>query len=83
MLIMTPASGESNSYGFYLYDNKRKASPDSEIEKYIMMARSISGIALTPRSLSLCFFLSVSLSICKYLSFVFQMIRTIKMLYGE
>uniref|UniRef100_A0A5B7B8V9 Putative glyoxysomal fatty acid beta-oxidation multifunctional protein MFP-a n=1 Tax=Davidia involucrata TaxID=16924 RepID=A0A5B7B8V9_DAVIN len=38
--------GESTLKGFYLYDDKRKASPDPEIMKYIEKARSISDVTV-------------------------------------
>ncbi|MBA0739695.1 hypothetical protein Gogos_012934, partial [Gossypium gossypioides] len=42
-------AGESTRKGFYLYDNKRKASPDPELKMYIEKARSISGVAVDPK----------------------------------
>ncbi|XP_031386430.1 peroxisomal fatty acid beta-oxidation multifunctional protein MFP2-like isoform X1 [Punica granatum] len=42
-------AGESTRKGFYLYDEKRRASPDPELNKYIEKARSISGIAVDPK----------------------------------
>lgn len=57
-------SGETTRKGFYAYDNKRKASPDPEIRKYIEKAREISGVQVDPkvspfisRSLSSCIFI--------------------------
>ncbi|XP_039020728.1 peroxisomal fatty acid beta-oxidation multifunctional protein MFP2-like [Hibiscus syriacus] len=46
-------AGESTRKGFYLYDNKRKASPDLELKKYIEKARSISGVAVDPKLVKL------------------------------
>ncbi|ONK63343.1 uncharacterized protein A4U43_C07F14070 [Asparagus officinalis] len=37
-------AGEATRKGFYVYDNKRKASPDPEIKKYIEKARSVAGV---------------------------------------
>ena len=37
-------TGESTRKGFYIYDDKRKASPDPEIKKYIEKSRSIAGV---------------------------------------
>ncbi|KAK8671150.1 hypothetical protein V6N13_037755 [Hibiscus sabdariffa] len=46
-------SGEATGKGFYLYDNKRKASPDPELNKYIEQSRSISGVAVDPKFVKL------------------------------
>ncbi|KAK3417963.1 hypothetical protein EUGRSUZ_H03943 [Eucalyptus grandis] len=40
--------GEATRKGFYLYDERRKASPDSELKKYVEKARSISGLVKLP-----------------------------------
>lgn len=37
-------TGEATRKGFYLYDDKRRASPDPEIKKYIEKSRSIAGV---------------------------------------
>ncbi|KAI7744767.1 hypothetical protein M8C21_016902 [Ambrosia artemisiifolia] len=42
-------AGETTRKGFYLYNDKRKASPDPEITKYIEKAREISGISVEPK----------------------------------
>jgi enoyl-CoA hydratase/3-hydroxyacyl-CoA dehydrogenase len=42
-------SGESTRKGFYLYDDRRKATPDPEVRKYIEKAREISGISIDPK----------------------------------
>ncbi|XP_076924095.1 peroxisomal fatty acid beta-oxidation multifunctional protein MFP2-like [Bidens hawaiensis] len=42
-------AGETTRKGFYKYDDKRKASPDPEIKKYINKAREISGVSLDPK----------------------------------
>ncbi|KAJ4843076.1 hypothetical protein Tsubulata_042022 [Turnera subulata] len=42
-------AGESTRKGFYLYDDRRKASPDPELRKYIEKARGISGVAIDPK----------------------------------
>ncbi|KAH1091268.1 hypothetical protein J1N35_018525 [Gossypium stocksii] len=46
-------AGESTRKGFYLYDNRRKASPDPELKMYIEKARSISGVAVDPKFVKL------------------------------
>lgn len=50
--------GETTRRGFYVYDDKRKASPDTEIQKYIEKAREISGVTIDPKVhlVSLCFY---------------------------
>jgi hypothetical protein len=56
---MHSVTGEATRKGFYVYDEKRKASPDPELKKYIEKSRSISGVTIDPKvSLSL----SLSLS---------------------
>ncbi|CAK9145592.1 unnamed protein product [Ilex paraguariensis] len=39
-------AGETTRKGFYVYNDKRKASPDPEIKKYIEKARNISGVTI-------------------------------------
>ncbi|KAJ6794134.1 peroxisomal fatty acid beta-oxidation multifunctional protein MFP2-like isoform X2 [Iris pallida] len=36
-------AGEATRKGFYVYDERRKASPDPEIKKYIEKSRSVAG----------------------------------------
>jgi hypothetical protein len=51
---MHSVTGEATRKGFYVYDEKRKASPDPELKKYIEKSRSISGVTIDPKvSLSL------------------------------
>ncbi|XP_027121067.1 glyoxysomal fatty acid beta-oxidation multifunctional protein MFP-a [Coffea arabica] len=42
-------AGETTRRGFYVYDNKRKASPDPEIKKYIEKSREMSGVKIDPK----------------------------------
>lgn len=42
-------TGEANRKGFYLYDERRKASPDPEIKKMVEKSREISGINIDPK----------------------------------
>ncbi|XP_071722079.1 LOW QUALITY PROTEIN: peroxisomal fatty acid beta-oxidation multifunctional protein MFP2-like [Rutidosis leptorrhynchoides] len=42
-------AGEATRKGFYLYGDRRKASPDPELKKYIEKARSISGVSVDPK----------------------------------
>ncbi|KAL1334836.1 hypothetical protein HN51_063788 [Arachis hypogaea] len=46
-------AGETTRKGFYLYDGKRKASPDPELKNYIEKARSISGVSVDPKLVKL------------------------------
>ncbi|OIV95201.1 hypothetical protein TanjilG_21591 [Lupinus angustifolius] len=46
-------AGEATRKGFYLYDDKRKASPDPELKNYIEKARSISGVTIDPKLVKL------------------------------
>ncbi|WJX96183.1 hypothetical protein P8452_77421 [Trifolium repens] len=41
-------AGETTRKGFYLYDDRRKASPDPELKNFIEKARSISGVSIDP-----------------------------------
>ena len=45
-------TGETTHKGFYLYNDKRKASPDPELKNYIEKARSISGVSVDPKVFS-------------------------------
>lgn len=42
-------TGEATRRGFYIYDDRRKASPDPEIKKYIEKAREMSGVSIDPK----------------------------------
>ncbi|WVZ12159.1 hypothetical protein V8G54_016689 [Vigna mungo] len=42
-------AGETTRKGFYLYDDKRRASPDPELKNYIEKARGISGVSVDPK----------------------------------
>ncbi|KAH0736345.1 hypothetical protein KY285_012052 [Solanum tuberosum] len=42
-------AGETTRKGFYVYDGRRKASPDPEIKKYIEKAREMSGVTIDPK----------------------------------
>ncbi|KAM7259557.1 hypothetical protein ACFE04_015298 [Oxalis oulophora] len=41
--------GEATRKGFYLYGDRRKASPDPELKKYIEKARNMSGVSIDPK----------------------------------
>ncbi|XP_030545586.1 glyoxysomal fatty acid beta-oxidation multifunctional protein MFP-a [Rhodamnia argentea] len=45
--------GEATRKGFYLYDDRRKASPDPELKKYVEKSRSISGVSIDPKLVKL------------------------------
>ncbi|KAH9765881.1 peroxisomal fatty acid beta-oxidation multifunctional protein MFP2 [Citrus sinensis] len=55
-------AGETTRKGFYLYDERRKASPDPEVKKFIEKARSMSGVAINPKVPS--FFLTGYSKLC-------------------
>ncbi|XP_077218571.1 glyoxysomal fatty acid beta-oxidation multifunctional protein MFP-a-like [Tasmannia lanceolata] len=42
-------TGEAARKGFYMYDNKRKASPDPDLKKYVEKSRSIVGVTADPK----------------------------------
>ncbi|CAN4104695.1 unnamed protein product [Withania somnifera] len=42
-------AGETTRRGFYVYDDRRKASPDPEIKKYIEKAREMIGVTVDPK----------------------------------
>ncbi|KAK7363563.1 hypothetical protein VNO77_05709 [Canavalia gladiata] len=42
-------AGETTRKGFYLYDGKRKASPDPELKNYIEKARNFAGVSVDPK----------------------------------
>ncbi|XP_059647782.1 glyoxysomal fatty acid beta-oxidation multifunctional protein MFP-a [Cornus florida] len=46
-------AGETTRKGFYVYNDKRKANPDPEINKFIQKARDISGIVVDPKLVKL------------------------------
>lgn len=46
-------AGETSKRGFYIYDDKRKASPDPELKKYIEKSRSISGVTIDSKLVKL------------------------------
>lgn len=58
MDIWYTSVGETTRKGFYVYDDRRKASPDPEIKKYIEKAREMSGVTIDHKV-----FLSLSLSL--------------------
>jgi enoyl-CoA hydratase/3-hydroxyacyl-CoA dehydrogenase len=49
LMVEDGRAGESTRKGFYLYDDKRKAKPDPEIQKFIEKAREISGASIDPK----------------------------------
>ncbi|KAL5983703.1 hypothetical protein ACLOJK_017794 [Asimina triloba] len=53
MMLEDKRIGEATRKGFYVYDNKRKASPDPEIQKYIEKSRSIAGVSVDPKVMKL------------------------------
>lgn len=53
IMLEDKRTGESSRKGFYVYDGKRKASPDPDIKKYIEKSRSISGVTQGPKVIEL------------------------------
>ncbi|XP_058083294.1 glyoxysomal fatty acid beta-oxidation multifunctional protein MFP-a [Magnolia sinica] len=53
LMVEDKRAGEATRKGFYVYDNKRKASPDPEIQKYIEKSRSIAGVTADPMLMKL------------------------------
>lgn len=49
LMMEDKRAGESTRKGFYVYNDRRKASPDPEVKKYIEKARSMSGITTDPK----------------------------------
>ncbi|KAL1803729.1 hypothetical protein DCAR_0935440 [Daucus carota subsp. sativus] len=49
LMMEDKRAGESTRRGFYVYNDRRKASPDPEVKKYIEKARSMSGITIDPK----------------------------------
>lgn len=53
IMLEDKRAGESTRKGFYVYDERRKASPDPEIKKYIEKSRSMAGITPNPELMKL------------------------------
>lgn len=53
IMVDDKRAGEASRKGFYIYDGKRKASPDPEIKKYIEKSRSMAGSAPDPEIMKL------------------------------
>ncbi|KAF3324702.1 glyoxysomal fatty acid beta-oxidation multifunctional protein MFP-a-like protein [Carex littledalei] len=53
LMLEDKRTGEASKIGFYKYDNRRKASPDPEIAKYIQKSRQIAGVTPDPALLKL------------------------------
>ncbi|KAH7666711.1 3-hydroxyacyl-CoA dehydrogenase protein [Dioscorea alata] len=53
MMVEDKRTGEAVRKGFYLYNEKRRASPDPEIKKYIEKSRSIAGVIPDPKLMKL------------------------------
>jgi enoyl-CoA hydratase/3-hydroxyacyl-CoA dehydrogenase len=58
ILLEDNRTGESSRKGFYVYDDKRKASQDPDLRKYIEKSRNMGGVTQDPKVLCyilLCF----------------------------
>ncbi|CAL4907728.1 unnamed protein product [Urochloa decumbens] len=53
ILLEDNRTGESSRKGFYVYDDKRKASRDPDLRKYIEKSRSIGGVMQDPKLMKL------------------------------
>lgn len=53
IMLEDKRAGEASRKGFYLYDEKRRARPDPEIQKYIEKSRSMAGITPDPKLMKL------------------------------
>ncbi|KHN02956.1 Glyoxysomal fatty acid beta-oxidation multifunctional protein MFP-a, partial [Glycine soja] len=51
LMHLKDLKSETTRKGFYLYDDKRKASPDPELKNYIQKARSFTGFSVDPKVL--------------------------------
>lgn len=49
LMIEDKRVGEATRKGFYIYNDRRKASPDPEVKNYIEKARSMSGVTVDPK----------------------------------
>lgn len=49
LMIEDKRVGEATRKGFYIYNDRRKASPDPEVKNYIEKARSMSGVSVDPK----------------------------------
>uniref|UniRef100_A0A0A9DPZ9 3-hydroxyacyl-CoA dehydrogenase C-terminal domain-containing protein n=1 Tax=Arundo donax TaxID=35708 RepID=A0A0A9DPZ9_ARUDO len=53
LMMEDKRAGEATRKGFYKYEDKRKASPDPEIMKYIEKSRSMAGVSPDPELMKL------------------------------
>ncbi|KAF3795753.1 Peroxisomal fatty acid beta-oxidation multifunctional protein [Nymphaea thermarum] len=53
LMLEDKRAGEKTRKGFYIYDERRKATPDPEIKKYIEKSRSIAGLVTDGKPLKL------------------------------
>lgn len=49
IFLFVEYSGESSRKGFYIYDDKRKASRDPDLGKYIEKSRNMTGVVQDPK----------------------------------
>uniref|UniRef100_A0A175YPJ2 Uncharacterized protein n=1 Tax=Daucus carota subsp. sativus TaxID=79200 RepID=A0A175YPJ2_DAUCS len=49
LMIEDKRVGEATRKGFYVYNDRRKASPDPEVKNYIEKARNMSGVSVDPK----------------------------------
>ncbi|URD90228.1 fatty acid beta-oxidation multifunctional protein [Musa troglodytarum] len=53
IMVDDKRTGEATRKGFYKYDDKRKASPDPELMKYIEKSRNMAGVTPNPELMKL------------------------------
>lgn len=53
IMVEDKRTGEATRKGFYKYDDKRKASPDPELMKYIEKSRNMAGVTPNPELMKL------------------------------
>ncbi|KAL8105358.1 glyoxysomal fatty acid beta-oxidation multifunctional protein MFP-a [Apium graveolens] len=49
LMIEDKRVGEATRKGFYVYNDRRKASPDPEVKNYVEKARNMSGVSVDPK----------------------------------
>ncbi|KAF3456245.1 hypothetical protein FNV43_RR00895 [Rhamnella rubrinervis] len=49
LMLEDGRAGESTRKGFYVYDDKRKAKPNPEVQNYVEKAREITGASIDPK----------------------------------
>ncbi|MQM16741.1 hypothetical protein Taro_049700 [Colocasia esculenta] len=53
IMLEDKRAGEASRKGFYIYDDKKKARPDPEVNKYIEKSRNLAGVTPDPKLMKL------------------------------